>query len=82
MAKELATKSMLSLDEGFDADSDNTLDSPRTPTHSPSHTKHKFTFKFPPGKGSPKGERRNYSHEVASIPDIQVLHILIYSQDC
>lgn len=62
MAQELASKSMLELE--YKSDSDVALESPKTPT---SPTKRKFSFKF---KTSPKPERRNFSEEAESIPDI------------
>ncbi|XP_050716113.1 activated Cdc42 kinase-like isoform X2 [Eriocheir sinensis] len=73
MANELASKSMSELDCNQESppDSEGMPDSPITPS---SPTKHpggsRFSFKFST-KGSPKHERRHFSAEAASIPDIQ-----------
>jgi hypothetical protein len=73
LANELASRSMLDLDRpGKLSGTNNSLDdisSPRTP-NSPSH-KRKFSFML--GGGKSERERRNYSQEAASIPDIQVI---------
>ncbi|XP_064083592.1 activated Cdc42 kinase-like isoform X2 [Macrobrachium nipponense] len=73
MANELASKSMLELDSNLEssADSDGAQDSPPVTPSSPSKQGgSRFSFKFP-SKGSPKPERRHFSVEAASIPDIQ-----------
>lgn len=72
MANELASKSMLELDCNLEssADSDGVLDSPITPSSPSKHGGSRFSFKFA-SKGSPKPERRHFSVEAASIPDIQ-----------
>lgn len=70
LANELASRSMLDLDRHGKSGTNNSLDdisSPRTPT-SPNH-KRKFSFML---GGKSERERRNYSQEAASIPDIQV----------
>lgn len=71
LANELASRSMLDLDRHGKSGTNHSLDdisSPRTP-NSPSH-KRKFSFIL--GGGRNERERRNYSQEAASIPDIQV----------
>ena len=70
MAKELATQSMMELDNrektnGVHDIHSNANNVPKTPT---SPTKKKFPFKF---KNSPKVERRNFSDETENISDIQ-----------
>lgn len=72
LANELASRSMLDLDRsgkhGHNNASMDDISSPRTPT-SPSHRR-KFSFIL--GSSRSERERRNYSQEAASIPDIQV----------
>lgn len=70
LANELASRSMLDLDRHgkMSGASLDDISSPRTP-NSPSH-KRKFSFILGSGRG--ERERRNYSQEAASIPDIQV----------
>lgn len=81
LANELASRSMLDLDRpgkhGHTNASMDDISSPRTPT-SPSHRR-KFSFIL--GSSRSDRERRNYSQEAASIPDIQVqyLHYFIWS---
>ncbi|XP_045605746.1 activated Cdc42 kinase-like isoform X1 [Procambarus clarkii] len=72
MANELASKSMLELDCNHEssADSEGAPDSPITPSSPTKHGGSRFSFKFS-SKGSPKPERRHFSAEAASIPDIQ-----------
>ncbi|XP_071534269.1 activated Cdc42 kinase-like isoform X2 [Panulirus ornatus] len=72
MANELASKSMLELDcnQESSADSEGGPDSPITPSSPTKHGGSRFSFKFS-SKGSPKPERRHFSAEAASIPDIQ-----------
>lgn len=69
---ELASRSMLELDRhdksGRNSNSFDDISSPRTP-NSPTHRR-KF-FHLGSSKNSER-ERRNYSQEAASIPDIQV----------
>lgn len=60
MAQELTTRSMTDLEQP--------QESPRTPA-SPSRRR-KFSFKLP-HQHSPKPDRRHFSEEAASIPDIQ-----------
>lgn len=85
MANELATRSMLELDsKSHPHDSVDhavtgsmagmNLESPHTPS---SPSKRKFSFKFS-GRISPKNERRNFSQEAASIPDLQVSHFALF----
>ncbi|XP_044003011.1 uncharacterized protein LOC122848779 isoform X1 [Aphidius gifuensis] len=62
MAQELTARSM--------SDLDHPPDSPRTPA-SPTRRR-KFSFKLP-HQHSPKPDRRHFSEEAASIPDIQWL---------
>nr|XP_042910859.1 activated Cdc42 kinase-like [Parasteatoda tepidariorum] len=64
IAKELASKSLLDLDNNR-SDNETPLESPKTPA---SPFKRKFSFKF---KTSPKLDRRNFSEEAEAIPDIQ-----------
>ena len=45
--------------------------SPRTPASPTSSRRRKFSFKLP-HQHSPKPDRRHFSEEAASIPDIQV----------
>ncbi|XP_068084368.1 activated Cdc42 kinase-like [Anabrus simplex] len=63
MANEIAARSMNELDSGTPPES------PHTPN------KRKFSFRFPSTTSnrhnSPKAERRTFSEEAASIPDIQ-----------
>ena len=75
MANELASRSMQELD-GCEVSP--LPESPHTPL---SPNKRKFSFKLPSNK-SPKAERRNFTEEAASIPDIQVIiaNILIKMQ--
>lgn len=61
MAQELTARSMTDLEHP--------PESPRTPA-SPSRRR-KFSFKLP-HQYSPKPDRRHFSEEAASIPDIQV----------
>lgn len=61
MAQELTARSMTDLEHP--------PESPRTPA-SPSRRR-KFSFKLP-HQHSPKPDRRHFSEEAASIPDIQV----------
>jgi len=61
MAQELTARSMTDLEHP--------PESPRTPA-SPSRRR-KFSFKLP-HQHSPKSDRRHFSEEAASIPDIQV----------
>lgn len=61
MAQELTARSMTDLEQP--------QESPRTPA-SPSRRR-KFSFKLP-HQHSPKPDRRHFSEEAASIPDIQV----------
>ncbi|CAL4065830.1 unnamed protein product, partial [Meganyctiphanes norvegica] len=73
MANELASKSMLELDNrtvDSSAESDG-QDSPSTPSSPSKHGGSRFSFHRLNSKGSPKMERRNFSAEAASIPDIQ-----------
>lgn len=67
MANELTARSMNDLDNGTPPESPHT---PGTPG------KRKFSFRFPtPGTNkntSPHTERKTFSEEAASIPDIQV----------
>jgi len=65
IANELASRSMLDLDRSNRMD-----ESPKTP-NSPGH-RSKFSFILG-GRHHDHRERRNYSQEAASIPDIQVL---------
>ena len=60
MAQELTARSMTDLEHQ--------QESPRTPS-SPTRRR-KFSFKLP--HHSPKPDRRHFSEEAASIPDIQV----------
>lgn len=66
LANELASRSMQDLD-GCEVSP--LPESPHTPL---SPNKRKFSFKLPSNK-SPKAERRNFTEEAASIPDIQVI---------
>ncbi|ODN05514.1 Tyrosine-protein kinase PR2 [Orchesella cincta] len=72
LANELASRSMLDLDRpgkhGHTNASMDDISSPRTP-NSPNHRR-KFSFIL--GSSRSERERRNYSQEAASIPDIQV----------
>ena len=68
MAQELTARSMTDLEQP--------QESPRTPG-SPSRRR-KFSFKLP-HQHSPKPDRRHFSEEAASIPDIQV-HLI--NSDC
>ncbi|XP_069983106.1 activated Cdc42 kinase-like isoform X3 [Penaeus vannamei] len=72
MANALASKSILELDRNLEssADSDGVPDSPITPSSPSKQGGSRFSFKFH-CKGSPKPERRHFSAEAASIPDIQ-----------
>ena len=85
MAKDIATRSMLTLDSkspsvlfSFYDISNNVfadeMESPKTFNDSPktpnSPNKKKFSFKFSTSKSSPKNERRNFSEETESIGDI------------
>lgn len=63
MAKELASRSMLEVENK--SGSDTALESPKTPT---TPTRTKFSFKLKP---SPKPERRNFSAETQAIPSVQ-----------
>lgn len=67
MANELTARSMNDLDNGTPPESPHT---PGTPG------KRKFSFRFPSAGSnkhpSPCAERRTFSEEAASIPDIQV----------
>lgn len=67
LANELASRSMQELD-GCEVSP--LPESPHTPL---SPNKRKFSFKLPSNK-SPKAERRNFTEEAASIPDIQVIY--------
>jgi activated CDC42 kinase 1 len=69
LANELASRSMQELD-GCEVSP--LPESPHTPL---SPNKRKFSFKLPSNK-SPKAERRNFTEEAASIPDIQVIVIV------
>ncbi|KAK3875474.1 hypothetical protein Pcinc_019659 [Petrolisthes cinctipes] len=73
MANELASKSMLELDANREssAESEEPPDTPPlTPSSPTKHSASRFSFKFA-SRGSPKPERRHFSAEAASIPDIQ-----------
>lgn len=74
MANALASKSILELDRNLEssADSDGVPDSPITPSSPSKQGGSRFSFKFH-CKGSPKPERRHFSAEAASIPDIQLI---------
>lgn len=67
MANELTARSMNDLDNGTPPESPHT---PGTPG------KRKFSFRFPTAgtnkHPSPRAERKTFSEEAASIPDIQV----------
>ncbi|GAB6019108.1 hypothetical protein CHUAL_000729 [Chamberlinius hualienensis] len=68
IAKEVANRNMQEMDSRSET-SDTAADSPRTPS---SPSKKKFSFRFP-GKssGSPKNDKRNFTAEAASKPNIQ-----------
>lgn len=65
MAQELTARSMTDLEHP--------PESPRTPASPSRHRK--FSFKLP-HQHSPKPDRRHFSEEAASIPDIQVHKIV------
>jgi hypothetical protein len=71
MANELTARSMNDLDNGTPPESPHT---PGTPG------KRKFSFRFPTAgtskHTSPRAERKTFSEEAASIPDIQVSKIV------
>ncbi|CAG2167826.1 unnamed protein product, partial [Oppiella nova] len=68
MAKDIATRSMLTLDNEMVDPNGRHNDSPKTP-NSPNKKTNKFSFKFT-SKSSPKTERRNFSEETESIGNI------------
>ena len=75
IANELASRSMLDLDRsgsGKNGLTNNSLDDLSSPSRTPTSPSHRRKFSFILGSGKHDRERRNYSQEAASIPDIQV----------